>query len=159
MDIAVQLLGVTAFRFVMQCDEDWADGQLVALRTRADDDGKKRSVDLRQGDGSQPQLLRVSYNGRASTVPAGVMPTSLWNPDTVAQTELVDVLNGKTRNVIVTQRGAETLQIGGRPIQAQHYAIRGDIERDIWYAPDGQLLKVTFAAKDGSQVVVLRKSL
>jgi hypothetical protein len=86
------------------------------------------------------------------------MPTSLWNPATVEQAELVDILNGKTRNVTVRPSGVETLQVGGQAVEARRYEMRGEIERDIWYGPDGQLLKFTFAAKDGSRVSVVRKS-
>ena len=33
----------------------------------------------------------------------------------------------------------------------------GQIVRDIWYGPDGQIVQVRFPAKDGSQIqVVLR---
>jgi hypothetical protein len=159
VNIAVKVLLVTAFRFDMETEEQWVDGQLVALRTRADDDGRKRVLDATRDDGAQPQVLRVDYNGHPSTLPAGMLPTSWWNPATVDQTRLLDNLNGKTRAVTVAPRGSETVQIAGRAVPAKHYEMRGEVERELWYGLDGQLLMLRFPAEDGSLVTVIRKSL
>jgi hypothetical protein len=159
MTIAVKVLLVTAFSFEMDSEEQWVGDQLVAMRTRANDDGRKKALDARRDDGAQPELLRIDYNGHPSTLPVGLLPTSLWNPDTVRQSELVDVLNGKRRQVTITARGAETLQVAGQRVEAQRYLMTGELERELWYGPDGQLLKVELPGDDGSEVTLLRKSL
>jgi hypothetical protein len=158
IEIAVKVLLVTAFRFEMHSEEHWVDGKLVALRTRANDDGKRKSLEVvpESGDG---QMLRVTYNGRVSTVPLGRLPASFWNPATVEQSELVDVLNGKNREVTVTPQGGETLTVAGHAVQARRYSLRGDLQRDLWYGPDGGLLKVALTAEDGSTVTFIRKAL
>ncbi len=157
--IEVKVLMLTAFHFDMDTEEQWVDGQLVALRTRADDDGRRRALDARRDDGAQPEILRISYNGHPSTIRAGVLPSSLWNPATITQSELIDILNGKRRMVSVEAQGTDTLEIGGRPVPARHYVMRGGLERELWYGLDGQLLKIGLSAEDGSQVTIVRRSL
>ncbi|MBX6321706.1 MAG: hypothetical protein IRY94_07760 [Rhodospirillaceae bacterium] len=159
VEIEVKILLVTAFHFDMDTEEQWVDGQLVALRTRADDDGRRRSLDARRDDQVQPEVLRVSYNGHPSAIPAGMLPASLWNPETVNQTELLDILNGKRRVVSILPQGTDTVEIAGRAVPARHYVMRGDLDRDLWYGLDGQLLRIGMSAQDGSQVIFVRQSL
>jgi hypothetical protein len=90
---------------------------------------------------------------------AGVLPSSFWNPRTVEQTELVDIVDGSTQHISIAAGGTEPLEIGGRRVEARHYQMRGDIDRDLWYGLDGQLLKIEFEAEDGSRITQLRKSL
>lgn len=154
MDIEVSLLFVTAYHFQMESREEWIDGRLVAMTTRADDDGESKAMDLK-ADGDDG-LLQISYNGKSRTAGAGTLPASFWNPATVEQAELVDVLNGKTRDVRVRQAGRQTLTIGGQPIEARHYVMEGDLQRELWYGPDGQLLKVALEAEDGSLITFVK---
>src|SRR5262249_61164686 len=84
-------------------------------------------------------------------------PASLWRPDTVQQTVLLDPIKGRDRQVSVADKGLEKVQVRGQLVDAHHYAMTGQITRDIWYGPDGQIVQVSFPGKDGSQVqVVLR---
>jgi hypothetical protein len=158
-DIAVEVLFVTVYRFRAEVEEQWHDGRLVALHTRANDDGTRKVVDLGSADAAHPELLRVSYNGKATTVPAGVLPSSFWNPATIGHAAFVDSLTGEIFEATVKPSGTETLEIGGHRIEAHRYALRGGLDRDLWYSPDGQLLKIEFEAEDGSRITVLRKSL
>lgn len=156
MDIEVSMLFVTAYKFQMESLEEWVDGRFVAMKTRADDDGKRKAVDL-HADGDRG-VLNISYNGKTRTADAGTLPASLWNPATVEQAALVDVLNGKTHDVRVRPLGSETITIGGQPVEARHYAMEGDLERELWYGADGQLLKVVFAGPDGSQISIVKRA-
>jgi len=86
-----------------------------------------------------------------------LIPASLWRPDTVRQTVLLDPIKGRDRQVSVTDKGIEKIKVRGQVLEAHHYAMTGQIVRDIWYGPDGQIVQVHFPAKDGSQIqVVLR---
>ena len=157
MNIEVSLLFVTAYKFEMESREEWVGGRFVAMTTRANDDGKRKEVDVRVDDGVGKLL--VSYNGKDGSAPAGTFPASLWNPATVEKIELVDVLNGKTRDVRTRSLGTETLRIGGQDVQAYHYVMQGDLERELWYGADGQLLQVVFEGPDGSAISIVKTSL
>jgi hypothetical protein len=155
-EIAVEVLFVVVYRFTLDVEESWVGDQLVALHARADDDGERAAVDLQRADGASPRPVLVNFNGRTSAMPDGVMPTSMWHPASVHGTDFVDVLDGRHHVVAVTPRGTEMLEIGGRAVKAERYAMRGGIARDLWYGPQG-LLKVSFAAEeDGSQITLIR---
>ena len=86
-----------------------------------------------------------------------MIPASLWRPDTVRQSVLLDPIKGRDRQVTITDKGIEKVNIRGQALETHHYAMTGQIVRDIWYGPDGQIVQVRFPAKDGSQIqVVLR---
>lgn len=153
VNIVVTILGIPIFRFTHEAEEQWQNGQLTAFRSKSNDDGEPRDVALKL-DGDR---LRGTYNGRTLDLPASLIPASLWRPDTVRQSVLLDPIKGRDRQVTVTDKGIESITIRGRALAAHHYAMTGQIVRDIWYGPDGQIVQVHFPAKDGSQIqVVLR---
>jgi len=153
VNIVVTVLGIPVFRFTHEAEEQWQNGRLTAFKSKSNDDGEPRDVALRL-DGDR---LRGTYNGRTLDLPGSLIPASLWRPDTVHQTVLLDPIKGRDRQVSVADRGLEKVKVRGQLVDAHHYAMTGQITRDIWYGPDGQIVQVRFPAKDGSQVqVVLR---
>jgi hypothetical protein len=149
-DIAVTLLGITVFQFKHEAEEQWRDGQLVELTSRTNDDGKDREVEL-HGDGKR---LRGVYNGAPVDLPA-LIPASLWHPDTVKQSILLDQIRGRQRQIQITDKGEEKILVKGRTVSAHHYSMTGEIKREIWYGPDGQVAQVSFPAKDGSEIMLV----
>src|SRR5262245_1434552 len=129
VNILVTILGVPIFRFTHEAEEQWQNGQLTAFRSKSDDDGEPRNVALKlQGD-----RLRGTYNGRTVDLPASLIPASLWRPDTVEQTVLLDPIRGRDRQVTVVDKGIEKVNVRGQMVDAHHYAMSGQITRDIWY--------------------------
>jgi hypothetical protein len=153
VNIVVTVLGIPVFRFTHEAEEQWQKGQLTAFKSKSNDDGEPRNVALRlEGD-----RLRGTYNGRTLDLPATLIPASLWRPDTVQQSVLLDPIKGRDRQVTVLDKGIEQVKVRGKMLDAHHYAMTGQMIRDIWYGPDGQIVQVRFPAKDGSQIqVVLR---
>jgi hypothetical protein len=153
VNILVTVLGIPVFRFTHEAEEQWQNGQLTAFKSKSNDDGEPRDVALTlAGD-----RLRGTYNGRTLDLPSSLIPASLWRPDTVQKTVLLDPIKGRDRQVTVTDKGVEQIRIRGETLAAHHYAMTGQIVRDIWYGPDGQIVQVYFPAKDGSEIqVVLR---
>jgi Domain of unknown function (DUF6134) len=151
VNIVVTVLGIPVFRFTHEAEEQWQNGQLTAFKSKSNDDGEPRAVALKlEGD-----RLRGSYNGRTLDLPATLIPASLWRPDTVQQRVLLDPIKGRDRQVTVVDKGIEQVKVRGRVLDAHHYAMTGQITRDIWYGPDGQIVQVRFPAKDGSQIQVM----
>jgi len=151
--IVVTFLGIPLYRFTHEAEEQWMNGRLVSLTSRSNDDGEPRQVAFRV-DGDR---LRGTYNGRVRDYPATLIPASLWHPETVHQTVLLDPVRGRVRQVTVVDKGEEAIKINGKAVIAHHYAITDKITRDIWYNSNGQLVQVHFFAKDGSEIqIVLR---
>lgn len=154
-DIAVKLLGVTLYRFRYQAEESWIDGRLARLVSRTDNDGEQLTANLTQAAGR----LRGTCNGAPLDLPAETIPISVWHPDFVRQSVILDQYKCAARKVTTADRGIELIRAGPRSVKARHYALSGDVRRDVWYGPDGQTLQVMFPAKDGSKIAfVMRPS-
>jgi hypothetical protein len=79
IDIAVELLGITVFRFTHRAEEVWRQGWLHALTSATDDDGRLWRVQAERKDGA----LRGAVNDVGFDVSGFVVPASLWHRDTL----------------------------------------------------------------------------
>ena len=135
--VAVKLpvIGVNAYRFEQTSTETWRGGKLVSLASQTDDNGTPHKISV----------------GATSLVPA-----SLWNADIVRASQVLNTIDGSTDSISVSTLGTETVATASGPVSATHYALRGGLDRDLWY--DGAtLVHVRFTAEDGSQVDYVRK--
>lgn len=128
--VKVPVIGVSAYRFSQTSTETWRGGQLAGLTSRTDDNGT-------------PHDIRV---GATSLIPA-----SLWNADMVRSSAVLNTIDGSTDPISVSNLGTENVATGSGTVAATHYALRGGLNRDLWYA-GATLVHVRFAAEDGSQV-------
>lgn len=128
--VKVPVIGVAAYRFSQTSTETWRGGQLAGLTSRTDDNGT-------------PHDIRV---GATSLIPA-----SLWNADMVRSSAVLNTIDGSTDPISVSNLGTENVATGSGTVAATHYALRGGLNRDLWYA-GATLVHVRFAAEDGSQV-------
>lgn len=150
-DVAVKLAFVTVYNFNHEGHETWREGRLVAYESKTDDDGTDKSLRARATGG------RLVVDGSAAKYEAepAIVPASLWNPQTVSQSRLLNTLDGSEMAVKVTDAGEETVQVRGEPVKARHYAIEGELNREVWYDAGGTLVKVRFSADDGSDIQYL----
>ena len=152
-DIAINVLGITLYRFHYKAEEDWVDGRLTRLTSRTDNDGETLTVNLARSGGR----IRGACNGIVLDLPADLLPISVWHPDFVRQSVILDQYKCVTRNVRATDDGIEPIFAGTQNVAARHYAVTGDIQRDVSYGPDGQTVQVLFPAKDGSEIAFVMR--
>lgn len=152
-DIAVELLGVTLYRFRYAAEEDWIDGRLTSLTSQTNNDGEELTVSLARVGGR----IRGTCNGVVLDLPADVVPISTWHPDFIRQSLIFDQYRCVERKVEATDRGIEPILSGSKHVKARHYAMMGELRRDVWYGPDGQTVQVSFPAKDGSEIVFVMR--
>jgi len=60
--------------------------------------------------------------------------------------------DGSTLSVDVAYRGEETVGGVEGPVTARHYLLTGELTREVWYDPDGVLVKVRFSGQDGADI-------
>ena len=150
--LEVRLLFVTVFSYRHRNHEVWRDGRLVAIDTETDDDGEAFWLRGRAtADG-----LAVEGSSGSFLAPAEVMPTSYWNPQTVARTQLLDTQRGRLIQVAIAPAGVESVALAGRPVEARRYAVTGDLTLDLWYTAEGEWAKTSFEAR-GAEVVYARR--
>lgn len=151
MDIVVSILFIPIYRFTHRAEEVWLKGELQSFHATTDDDGKPRDVVLaRDGD-----KLSGFYNGGPIEFPGDLMPGSLWHPATIEQTALLETTKGRMRAVSVIDRGTEPVKLLSGTESAHHFSISGELQREVWYGADGQVVQASFPAKDGS-IILLR---
>jgi len=144
--INVTLLGITVYDFTQRIEEKWANGQLMELRSLANDDGNHRNVLLaRTGD-----RLIGSYDGKERDLPGYLIPTTLWNSAAVGHSAVLDTVRGRERSTRVQDAGIEQLKLPIGVVQARHYVFTGEFKREVWYDESGVLVAGQMQAKDGS---------
>ncbi len=153
IDIAVDLLGVTLFRFTHRAEEVWREGWLHALNSVTDDDGSRWRVESERRDGA----LRGRVNGVGFDVSGYVIPASLWHRDTPKTQVLFGTIDARTKVVSSDDLGLEPVAVAGGTIEARHFRLSGELERDLWYGPGCDIVKVAFPARDGSLITLQRQ--
>jgi len=152
-DVAVKLAFITVYNFEHEGHEVWQGGRLVSYESRTDDDGTDKSLRARAaGEG-----LAVDGSAVKRTAPDSVIPGSLWNRATVTQSKLMNSLDGSEMAITVNDLGDEDVVAGGKTLRARHYALTGDLQREVWYDSAGRLVKVQFSGSDGSDIQYLLK--
>lgn len=144
--INITLLGLSLYDFTQRIEEKWVAGQLVELRSIANDDGNHRDVRLqRKGD-----RLVGSYDGKQRDLPGYLIPTTLWNSAATGHSAVLETVKGRERSTRVTEAGVEQLTLPIGVVQARHYVFTGEFSREVWYNDAGVLVASQMEAKDGS---------
>jgi hypothetical protein len=147
-------LGITLYRFHYEAEEDWVDGRLMRLTSRTDNDGEMLTANLARAGGR----IRGTCNGIVLDLPTDLLPISVWHPDFVRQSVILDQYKCVQRSVRVTDDGIEPILARAHNVAARHYAVTGELRRDVWYGPDGQTVQVRFPAKDGSEIAFVMRA-
>ena len=53
--------------------------------------------------------------------------------------------------------GTETIDARGEAVEAEHYKLSGEIDRDLWFAPSGELLKLQYENDEGETFEFVRR--
>lgn len=114
----VRLLGLTLYSYRHEAAERWEGDCLRALRATTDDDGSRRQVTQIYPDEC---LMSFAY----------------WHPDLPRQTRLLNPQTGLVEPVRMQRQPPVTLQVRGRPREAQGWRIVTPAQAvTVWYAVD-----------------------
>ncbi|EKV26601.1 hypothetical protein C882_2228 [Caenispirillum salinarum AK4] len=136
------------FHYRHQRTEVWEDGVLTRMTAKTDDDGEPHKIALAREDGG----YRVEADGAIRREAPDVLPLTLWTPKVLEHDRVLSIIDAEPYAVEVEEAGTETLD--GE--EAVKYEMSGDIDRDLWYSPDGQLLKVQFT-RSGYNIEYVRR--
>lgn len=148
VDLAVKLMGFTAYRYTHRAQETWNGDAFQAIASQTDDNGKKFVVRAQTSAAG----LEVVRNAEHEVMPAGLLPTSHWNVRQIAQSSLFNSQNGTQAHVRVTPLGREKVKTATGWTDATHYRYSGDVAKDQWFDDRGRWVKTTFKASDGSTI-------
>jgi hypothetical protein len=150
VNVRVNALFVTVYRFSHQSRELWERGRLVHLDAETDDDGTPHHLSI----GAQGDELVVTHNGATTRVAGDQIPTSLWNRAALERPVILGTLRGDLMPTQVTRLGPSTVDVGGGSVVAEGYLIdaKPDFKRWVWFDDTGRLVAVRLLGRDGSQV-------
>ena len=129
---AVHILGVRVYRYEHHSEERWHAGQMVGLVSKTDDDGTPRHVDASRDAGGVWHGITGVPPG-----PAPLLPTSLWNIQSVSQTRMLDHETGEVVAVHTAAEGEAPFHTGNRDIPANKFDMTGLVSGTVWYDPNG----------------------
>ena len=130
-NVEVKVLFVTAYRFQHTATERWVNGHLVALDSETDDNGTQHKLSAALKD---------------------IIPASLWNPELVRQSVMLDTQTGQVMPISVVDGGSEQVTVESGPAPAHRYTIKGKFSQDVWYDSRGRLVQSQLVARDGSVI-------
>lgn len=147
--IAVKFAFITVFRFEHDGHEVWRDDKLVSMTTKTHDDGEDHTlVATANGNGE----LNIVGDGKKMTAKASIIPASLWNSTFLENKEILNSLVGTELAIDVVFKGEESVAVNGKQVNAKHYSMTGEFERELWYDADWVLVKIAFKGGDGSDI-------
>jgi hypothetical protein len=155
VDLAVKLMGFTAYSYTHRGREIWNGSDLVAVDTSTNDDGKQYVVRaLRQGESLVVDSHTPEAKGYRRSLVTGILPSTHWNLRQTAQSKLLNSQKGTIDPVRVTQVGRGSVTTASGAVEATHYRSDGKdgFAMDQWFDARGRWVKTTFTAHDGSLI-------
>lgn len=147
IEVTPRVLGVTVYRYEQSCEEIWRGGRLVSLSSRTNDNGKKYALTGTREGGT---FHVERENGETRTLSGDVLTSTLWHPRTPRAESLLDIKNAKIREINGELLGLETISVPGGSLEAEHYRLRGDLSRELWYDNRGRLVRISVETKRDS---------
>ena len=138
--LRVGLGPITVFKYLLRTRIQWREGRIERLQSVVNDDGDVFRVDARRTDAG----LMVEGGDGKLTVAADILATTYWQADMLTRHELLSIQHGRVLKVGFETLGEETIVSEGKQSIATHFAMRGDLDLDIWYDTQGEWVKLTF---------------
>ena len=167
IDLAVKVLGITAYRYKHRSQEAWSGDDLQSIATSTDDDGKLYALratlamnglvverEMPQSAASVSVSNQRLFTSRPirETLPSDVFPSTHWNVKQTRQSRLLNSQKGTLERIEVTIVGREMVKVVAGAIEATRYSYSGGINMDQWFDDRGRWVKSAFAGSDGSTI-------
>ena len=145
--IAVKLLGLVVYRMHQVLTETYKGGRLVAISGETVDGNGKRLAEIaRDGD-----HWTGHYNKEARAFDCDCSGSTMWHVSSM-KTAMIETSQGQLRHVTITDHGMETLTLPEGKVQAHHFTVGGDLDREVWYNASGNLVSAMQRGSDGSKI-------
>jgi len=149
-DMRFAKLGVSMYR--QHVVESWKGDCLTRIESETDERGRVTTMAGRQEGG----VFSIHGPSR-QPLQSCVMSFAYWNPRVLKQSHLVNLQTGAWTPVSIRELADDTIDVGGKSIQAKHYAIeteRNSIE--VWYSPEGEWVSLKSTTRSGGHVLAYR---
>ncbi len=151
-EIEVKLAFITVYSFKHTRREVWADGHLLGVAAKTDDDGYTYEVQIEpNGEG-----YTRSLNGQVERLDRERRLLTYWDKSIVDHKAFISAQDGSSVDVSFDSGGTQKLDWNGRQVEAAYYRMTGDVERELWYDRGGHVLKLRML-RDGAEILYLRQ--
>jgi Family of unknown function (DUF6134) len=132
-ELAVEILGLTAFHRRTRFREVWEGDRLVAFDGLVVDNGERFPVRARAERGS---LIIEGSAGRIRA-PPGTAPSEPSLERAIRRDRFFDSKTGELLGAQVTAAGREPLEVGPGIIEATRYEVSGELDQHVWFDASG----------------------
>jgi len=152
-ELSVTFAFLTLFHYEHRRVERWHGDELESLAGMTNDDGKEYEISIVRKLGHYSRTI----NGVDEEITGPLTVDSLWRRDLLAGGKLFSAASDKVYRVRSDLLGWETIDTLGGRVEAEHYKLSGEVERDLWYGAAGQLLRVTYENEKGEVFEYVRR--
>jgi hypothetical protein len=146
--IAVKVLGLVVYRMHQVLTNKYRGERLVALSAETEDPGGMRAGEIRRVGNRW-----TGKNGKQRRdFECDCESSAMWHVSGIKGSKIIDVDTGEPRSVSILDKGIEILTLSAGKIQARHFVITGELERDVWYDTAGNLVAAEQRGSDGSLI-------
>ncbi|MEM6742268.1 MAG: DUF6134 family protein [Pseudomonadota bacterium] len=128
VELAVKILGITAYRYEMQVEERWTDGRLDRLISETNDDGTAERADVRREND-----VLISSGTWTGQIAGPAATTTYWSPEFLDRPTWISTQSGEPLSVALTRQGEEEIEGLGRRFTAQRWRATGDLPVTLFF--------------------------
>jgi len=152
-DMTVTFAFVPVFRYEHKRVERWRGGELESLAGMTNDDGTEYEISIVRKEGHYSRTI----NGTEEEVAGPVAVDSFWSKERLTGGKLFSAVSDQVYRVRSDLMGTETIDAKGEAVEAEHYKLSGEIDRDLWFSLAGELLKVQYENDEGETFEFVRR--
>jgi hypothetical protein len=147
--IAVEMLGIVVYRMHQVLTDTYRGQRLVAVAAETKDpDGLRVGKLTRDGDRWTGKLGKQRRDFVCDCSSSSTMPQIAI----LKGAQMIEASEAQLRAVTIEDKGTEMLDLPEGRVETRHFAVRGEIVRDVWYDPTGNLVSASQVGSDGSMI-------
>jgi hypothetical protein len=153
VDVVYMFGPIPLVRYTHRNIEVWRGGILTSLDGQTDKNGNRLHMSARR----TPAGLQVEGTNAAPYIaPEDALPTTYWNAR-MLEAPMIGTQDGMLVHPRVTEKPIEPVRLAsGAEAEARCYSLTGDLDLDLWYAPDRSWMSMRFGIADGSVITYER---
>jgi hypothetical protein len=147
--IAVRILGITVYRMHQVLTDIYRGNRLVEVAAETKDpDGFRAGKLTRDGDRWTGKIGKQSRSFECRCE----VSSTMFQMAVLKGTAMIEASPLELRVVRIEDKGTETLDLPEGRVETRHFAVKGEIEREVWYDPAGNLVSARQLGSDGSLI-------
>jgi hypothetical protein len=152
-DAVVSFGPIPLVRYSHRNTEVWHGGVLTSLDAQTNKNGSHLHMSAHR---TPAGLYVEGSNTEPYIAPEDALPTTYWNAR-MLQGPMIGVQDGMLVHPRVTEKPIEPVRLAsGAEAAARGYSLTGDLDLDLWYAPDRSWMSMRFSVADGSVITYER---